>query len=556
MNGPKEHQYLPSLRAQFAEGRIDRREFLRSATLLGLSAAAAYAFVTETRPASAASSGPSDQGPMPRGGTLTLGMPLRDISSPHTYSLDGQHNVTRNVCEYLTKTGHDNVTRPCLLERWEASDDLMSWTLHLRPDVAWHNGRPFTSDDVLWNLKRVLDPATGSSMLGLMKGYMLDESDDNGVVKTHLWDANAIEKLDDHRVRLNCKVPQLAVPEHLFHYPCPILDPEDGGTFGPGANGTGAFSLVAHETGQESVLEARTSYWGDGPHLDRLIFRDFGDEPYAAVEALAARRVLGLHSVDVVQLDAVKLITGVRLYDVPTADTAVVRGKVDRAPFNDPRVRKAMRLAIDPKTTQQITLGTLGLPAEHHHVCPIHPEYAELPVMERDVAKAKTLLAEAGYPDGLDIGTIDCKSSPSWEFNAVQAIVEQWKWAGIRCQINLMPSNAFWEIWDSTALGFTEWAHRPLGVMALGLGYRSGVPWNESGYANPEFDRLLTEAEGILDPEARREIMAQIEAILQEDGPIVQPLWRSVTAAMDEKIRGFHMHPTRYIFGNELAIDA
>ncbi len=549
----KEHPYLATLKRRFADGKLDRREFLRTATLLGFSATAAYGFVNTL---SGGSFVPPARAAMPKGGILRIGMPIQDISSPHTYEWEGQHNISRGVCEYLTKTAYDNITRPYLLEAWDASDDLKTWTLHLRKGIRWHSGREFTAEDVVWNLARVLDERTGSSVLGLMKGYMLEEYDDNDRTRTRLWDASAIEKIDSHTVRLNCRIPQLAVPEHLFHYPLQILDPEEDGRFGPDSNGTGAFDVVEHETGKRSLLRARTDYWGEGPHVEALEFVDFGDDPATAIEALASKRVHGLHSVDIVQLDALRLMPHLRLYDIPTADTAVARVKVTKPPFDDPRVRKALRLAIDPLTTQRIILGDLGLPAEHHHVSPIHPEYASLPAIDRDVEAARTLLAEAGFPDGVDIGMIDCKSSPRWEFNAVQALVEQWKDAGIRCRINLMPSREFWEIWGQTTFGFTEWAHRPLGVMVLGLGYRSGVPWNESDYANPDFDRLLSEAEGILDVDARRVVMAKIEQIMQEDGPIVQPLWRSVMAVMDERVKGFTMHPTRYIFGNELALEA
>jgi len=546
------HPYLATLKRNFAEGRVDRREFLRTATLLGLSAGAAYGFAARVDGRSWAAQSVSAR---PRGGDLRLIMPVQEVSDPHRFEWEGQHNITRNVCEYLTKTGHDNITRPCLLESWVASDDLRTWTLLLRRDVKWRDGRAFTADDVIWNLMRVLDPATGSSMLGLMKGYLLaDEPAAEGGAR--LWDANAVERVDAYTLRLNCRAPQLAVPEHLFHYPFAMLDPQEGGRFGPGSNGTGAFELVEHETGVRSLLRARKGYWGDGPFLDSLTFVDRSDDPASLVNALAGRRAHGAHSVDILQLEALKLLPHLKLYSVATADTAVLRGKVTRKPFDDPRVRRALRLAVEPPVIQQMVLGDLGLPGEHHHVAPIHPEYAALPAAGRDLAAARALLAEAGFPDGIDLGEIDCKSSPSWEFNAVQAIVEQWKDAGIRCRINLMPSPEFWRIWNTTAFGFTEWAHRPLGVMALSLAYRSGVTWNESGYANEEFDRLLTEAEGILDPEDRRPVMARIQQLLQDDGPIVQPVWRSVMTVMDQRVMGFMMHPTRYIFGNELALSA
>ena len=334
-----------------------------------------------------------------------------------------------------------------------------------------------------------------------------------------------------------------------------MIDPEEGGAFGPGSNGTGAFELVDYEIGKTAVLEARRDYWGEGPHVNTLEFVDLGDDPTGEIEAMASRRLHGIDIADIIQLESFKLMPHLQMYEVVTASTAVARGKVNQAPFSDPRVRKALKLAVDCAVIQQLVHGDHGAPAEHHHVSPVHPEYAELPVMARDVAAAKALLAEAGHPDGLDLGTIDCAASPSWQFNAVQALVEQWKDAGLRARINLLPASEFWAVWDKTPFAFTGWVHRPLGIMTLGLGYRSGVPWNESGYANPEFDRLLLEAEGLLDLDKRRAVMAQLERIMQEDGPIVQPLWRSEITFMDKRVKGFIMHPTTYIFGNELAIE-
>ena len=92
--------------------------------------------------------------------------------------------------------------------------------------------------------------------------------------------------------------------------------------------------------------------------------------------------------------------------------------------------------------------------------------------------------------------------------------------------------------------------------MVLALAYRTGAVWNESGYSNAEFDKLLTEAEGTLDVDKRRAIMEKIETIMQEDGPIVQPFWRTTSTVMDKRVKGFQQHPSQYIFGNEMAITA
>lgn len=547
MTDHKEHPYLPTLKQQLVDGTCDRREFLRTATLLGLSASAAYAFVGKVtgepwvRPAKAE---------MPKGGVLKIGQRILDLSSPHTYSWF-EETITRQVCEYLTKTGHDNVTRPYLAESWEVSDDLRTWTIHLRKDVTWRSGRPFVADDAIWNLKHALDPDTGSSMVGLMQGYMLTEVGD----VMELWDANAIEKVDDHTFRLNAKEPQLAVPEHLFHYPMLIIDPEEGGTFGAGSNGTGAFEMTEYKVGEIAVLKARKDYWGEGPYVDELRFIDLGDDPAAQISALASKQIHGLYEIRIGSLSTAKALPHVNVYEAATAQTAVARTRVTEAPFGDARVRKALRLATNSQAVLDIVMRGNGLPGEHHHVSPIHPEYAELPPMPRDVAASKALLAEAGFPDGIDI-EIAANADETWEVDAVQTMVEQWREAGIRCKINVMPGSAFWDVWDKVPFGMTNWTHRPLGVMVLALAYRTGVPWNESAYSNPEFDRLLTKAEGLLDVDKRREVIAEIEKLMQEDGPIIQPIWRSVFTAYDKRVKGFRMHPTSYIFANELALEA
>jgi peptide/nickel transport system substrate-binding protein len=557
MRDNREHELIPTLKRQLAERQIDRREFLRYATFLGMSAPAAYAFVAKVTGERVVPEARAQA--LPRGGTIRLGMRCQDLKSPHTYSWVESSNTARQVCDYLTITEADNVTRPGLAERWEASPDLKTWTLYLRRNVKWHSGRPFTADDAVWNLKRVLDAKTGSSVLGLFKGFILDEfetgeKDDKGNPKksTRLWDANAIQKVDDFTVRLNGKTPQLAIPEWLYHYPLLILDPADNGEFKVGSNGTGPFTMVENEVGRKQVLKAKPGYWGGGPHLDTLEFIDLGDDPATQVAALASKQVDGLFRAFVHQLDALQKLPHLQMYQVTTAQTIVARVHPVK-PFDDKRVRQALRYAIDGNAILQISRRGLGSPGEHHHVSPIHPEYAKLPEFKRDVARAKKLLTDAGYPNGIDT-EITCRPEPAPDLLAVQAMVEQWKEAGIRVKINVIPSTQFWEVWTKVPFGLTGWTHRPLGTMVLGLAYRTGVPWNESKYSNKDFDSLLTQAEGTLDVAKRREIMAKLEAILQDDGPMVQPTWSSEVTFLDKRIKGFKIHPTLYLSGHQLAI--
>ena len=550
------HPYVNVLCEQLENRRIDRRDFLRTATLLGMSAGAAY---------SIAGIGPglvsSALAQTPRkGGTLRIAARLGDITDPHSYSWY-QGAFIRQSLEYLTLTGIDNVTRPLLLESWEASPDLKTWTLRIRRDVKWHSGRPFVADDVIWNLKRALDPKTGSATVGLMAGYLLEnydtgEKDDNGQPKfsRRLWDANAIEKVDDHTVRLNAKVPNLAVPEHLFHHQLFMLDPADGGQFKVGANFTGSYQLVSYEQGKRAVMEARPSYWGGAPHVQTLEFIDLGDNASAAMAALAAGQIDAWPAVDNASLDAVKTLKDINVYEAQTANTGAVRVRPEFKPFDDPRVRKAMRVAIDCQSVLDLGIAGLGTVGEHHLVSKSHPDYGPIPALRYDPGAAKKLLAEAGYPNGID-SEVYLKSAPAWESQVVQSMVEQWREVGIRIKMNPVPSTQYWGIWKKVPVGFTDWNHRPLGIMLLGLCFRTGASWNESGYANPEFDRLLIEAEGKLDINERKAAMGKLQTILQEDGPIIQPVFRSIFSAYHKRVKNFTMHPTNYYWYKDVWLE-
>ncbi len=548
------HPYLPTLHAELERGRVSRRDFLRTATLLGMGASAAYAAAGLPKPAQA-------QAAAAPGGRVRIGMRVHEVKDPMTVTWVEASNLARQTNDFLVRTEQDNVTRGVLAKSWDASDDLKTWTFHIDPAAKWRSGRPFTAADAAWNVKRALDPKTGSSILGLMKSYMVTETptgetkDGKPVMASALWDANAIETPDEHTLRLNLKLAQLAVPEHLFHYPFAMLDPADGGVFKVGMNGTGPFEMIAYEPGRRAVMRGRKDYWRGAVPLETLEFIDLGSDSGAAIAAMASHQVDGLYEVDITQLDAIKTLPSLAMYSATTSQTGVARGRVTEKPFDDKRVRQALRLAIDSEKVAEIVFRGTAVKAEHTHIAPIYPDYHPIAAFKPDPARAKALLAEAGYPSGIDV-EIACKNQPAWESAAVTVMAEMWRDVGVRAKINVMPAAAYWDVWMKVPFGFTTWAHRPVSVMTLGLAYRTGGAFNESGYSNKEFDTLLAEAEGTLDIDKRREIMGKLEAIMQDDGPIVQPLWRNVQTAYDKRVMGFRMHPSQYIFGEQFGVAA
>ena len=159
---------------------------------------------------------------------------------------------------------------------------------------------------------------------------------------------------------------------------------------------------------------------------------------------------------------------------------------------------------------------------------------------------ARKLLAEAGHGSGLDL-TIDVGNTDGpWHQTVCEALRDQLKEAGNQsCDQRAAHAEILGNLGQDGLRG-TSWGHRPLGTMVLSQAYRSGVPWNESHYANPEFDKALDAAEATLDVEERKKKLAAAEKILQDDAVMVLPLFRPIYTIVAQKVNGYEGHPTQY----------
>ena len=546
------HPGVEEMKKGLAKGQISRREFLRTTTLLGVSAATAYSMAGKILGenvlpdfVSTAYAGQK------MGGVLKFGMQVQEMADPATYAWTQKSVVARHIVDYLVETGPDNITRSALAERWEPSDDLKTWTFYLRRGVRWSNGDVFNADDVVFNFTRWLDPKTGSSNLGLFNAMLEDtgKKDKKGnPIKRMI--KNAVEKVDNYTVRLNLSSPVLSIPENLYNYPTAIVHRDfekNGGDLSKNPIGTGPYTLSEFKVGELAVLKKRkTPYWGGEVFLDEIRFIDLGEDAGAYLAAIASKQVDGIYNLDLTTLEVAKNTPGLKVISSPSSQTGVIRMKVNKKPFNDIRVRKAVQKTCDAQRQLDIAHRGLGIVAEHHHVGTIHPEYFKLPPFKQDIAGAKRLLKEAGYPDGIELTCSVGNTDGVWEQDSVAILKEDAAKAGINIKMNVMPQAQYWDIWMKAPMSLTGWTHRPLAIMVMGLAYRSGVPWNESSYSNPEFDKALTEAESIFDVKERRAKMEKVEKILQDDAVMVQPFFRSVFTAISDKVVGFEMHPTRY----------
>ncbi|MGR3634069.1 MAG: ABC transporter substrate-binding protein [Limimaricola soesokkakensis] len=519
--------------AEHEAGQLSRREFMTRATALGLSSSAAFGLIGLPAPVRAESHAQM-------GGTLRMEMETKAMKDPRLADWGEIHNFYRGWLDYLAQYEANGSITPMLLESWEANDDATQFTLKVRPGVTWNNGDPFTAEDVARNIALWCDGTVeGNSMASRMVQLVDPE--------TNMVREGAIEVIDDLTVRLNLAAPDITVIVSMADYPAAIVHSSfDGGD--PSANpiGTGAYLPVVNEVGVRQVLERNPdhTWWGTevfgGPYLDRIEYIDYGTDPAAKVAAAESGEIDITYETTGDFIDIFDAI-GWQKSEVVTASTIVVRFNQDSPPFDNRDVRRALQMAVDNEIVLELGYNGRGEVAENHHVCPIHPEYAQVDGPAYDPAAAKAMLDEAGFGDEtFELISLD----DAWQASTCDAVAAQLRDAGIDVQRRVMPGSTFWNGWLEYPFSATDWAMRPLGVQVLALAYKSGVPWNETAYSSEEFDALLAEAMSLADVEARREVMARIETLLQEDGVVIQPYWRSIFRHYTDKVQGAEMHPS------------
>jgi len=548
-------------------GRVSRRDMMKRAAALGLSASAvstlSMAAVAVPGVASVASAQEATPAPV-AGGTLRMGMQADPTQfDPQSLSATAIWRAIENMYDNLTRIKPDLTIEPSLAESWDISEDGTVYTFHIRQGVTFHDGSPLTADDVAFTYTRLLDPATASqstaSLISIKGAQALASAGAAGGGTPTPADSQAA--IDAAKAALGIKVIDpntleitLEAPDASF-----LTSISDGSTLiyskafveannndvTQVINGTGPFKLDEYIPNTSIKASRFDGYWEQGlPYFDGL-------EMTIAAEDTARTGLIVQGGADYIEyaplrdVDTLMQNPDIKMYGESNTNIRFLGFNLTREPFNKLEVRQAIAKVVDRQPMIESCVFGHGtavatvFPPDFWAALDVQPEAP-------DIEGAKQLMATAGYADGFKT-TMTSWSEYSFLSNAAIVLQEQLKQIGIEAEMVLLDAGTMIQTvyitkdFDMAVTGTSGYVD-PHGVMVEN--FLTGSSGNFVGYSNSQVDELIKQGQVESDTEKRADIYRQIQQVLIQDLPWVDFFVQNQFEALKKNIYGFEHIPT------------
>jgi peptide/nickel transport system substrate-binding protein len=443
-----------------------------------------------------------------------------DALDPAKASTAGGYAIARQVFDTLVEYGTNGKVTNRLAKSLTAGKSADKWTLVLN-DADWSNGKPVTADDVIYSFKRVFDKK-------LPPASSLPYLDDSG-----------LKKIDDKTVEFDLSYPTVVFPDALTS-PTMAIVPVG---FNPKKPiGSGPFVLAKNDPGTRLDFTANTHYFKKGqPGVDKLSLVSFPDST-ALTNALVGGQIDVASSIDPSQVPVVKAAgSAYKVFDYPTTGTLTWQMNVKQKPFDNPLVRQALRLAVDrPQLIKQVFSGYAKIGNDIFE--PTDPGYTTLPQRKQDIAKAKDLLAQAGYPNGVDV---DLTAAPiqSTADRLNEVFVQQVAAAGFRVTFHKVDEATYYgDAYGTYPLSLSFWGQLSIFDQAA-FTIVNDAPYNATKFQDDEYNSLYEKAVRTVDDSARIALVHKMQTIEYDRGSYIVAVFVDSVSAYSSKVTGYKPYP-------------
>jgi peptide/nickel transport system substrate-binding protein len=518
-------------------GRLTRRELVRRGTIVGLSLPAIGALLAACGGDSGSGTGTTSAGggtgAARQGGNVNLAVtaPGADVD-PITMFNSGGVAFAQIAGEYLCVPDRENNLVPVLATKWEPGATPDEWTFTIRQGVKWQDGSDLTADDVVGTFDRITDPEGNASALSALTGILSKGS---------------TEATDTHTVVFHLDRPFADFPYIVSSYTYgSVILPKNYtiGDYAKGGVGTGPFIVESFNPSTGCRARRNPNYWNKGrPYLDSIELKYY-DEVAPQVLAMQSGEADVMVETPFQGAQPLYSDPNIALREFAASAYRELHMRVDTDPFKDKLVRQAIAYCVDREALVQTLWEGNAIVANDHGFAPHFPTApgeGEIEQRTQDYDRAKQLLADAGFANGIDV-TLSAENFleiPQY----VQFLKEQCKGANVNVELNLMPLDAYYgsgdnQPWLEVPMGCVDWAARGTASQLIGPAYTCDGVWNSAHWCNEDFDAAMASLDSEVDLQKRKEHALRAAQIQHDEVPAIIAYWITQLRAVRSTIVG------------------